>query len=81
MNTQIGQYIRGRVIEIVIVSVVSLITFLICGPQYAVLLAVIVGLSVIVPYVGAILASIPVAILGLMQVFQGISWSPTLLSG
>ena len=72
VNVQIGQYIRGRVIEIIIVSVVSIITFLCVGLQYAVLLGVIVGLSVIIPYVGAILAAIPVAIISLLQF--GISW-------
>ena len=72
VNHQIGQYIRGRVIEIIIVSIVSIITFAFCGLQYAILLGVLVGLSVIIPYVGAILVSIPVGVLALIQ--WGMSW-------
>lgn len=72
VNMQIGQYIRGRVIEIIIISIVSIITFLCFGMQYAVLLGVIVGLSVIIPYVGAVLAAVPVIIISLVQ--WGFSW-------
>ena len=72
VHYKIGQYIRGRVIEIMIISIVSIITFLCCGLQYAVLLGVIVGLSVIVPYVGAVLAAFPVVIVSLVQ--WGFCW-------
>jgi putative permease len=72
VNHKIGQYIRGRVIEIIIVSIVAITTFLCFGMQYAVLLGVIVGLSVIIPYVGAVLAAFPVAIISLVQ--WGFSW-------
>jgi putative permease len=72
VNYKIGQYIRGRVIEIVIISIVSMITFVCFGLQYAVLLGVIVGLSVIIPYVGAVIAALPVAMISLLQ--WGFSW-------
>jgi putative permease len=72
VNYKIGQYIRGRVIEIVIISLVSMITFLCFGQQYAVLLGVIVGLSVIIPYVGAVIAAVPVIMMSLVQ--WGFSW-------
>jgi len=72
VNQQIGQYIRGRVIEFVIISVVSIIVFLCFGLQYAVLLGIIAGLSVILPYVGPILAAIPVTIVSLLQ--WGFNW-------
>ena len=67
MNQKIGAYVRGRVIEIIIVGIVSVIAFALLGLQYAFLLGVLLGLSVIVPYIGAIVVTIPVAIVGLMQ--------------
>ncbi|MFW0094681.1 MAG: AI-2E family transporter [Coxiella endosymbiont of Haemaphysalis qinghaiensis] len=67
MNQKIGAYVQGRVIEIIIVSSISVITFALLGLQYAFLLGVLLGLSVIVPYIGAIIVTIPIAIVGLMQ--------------
>ncbi len=67
VNTKIGAYVRGRALEIIIVSVVSMISFAILGLQYSVLLGVLVGLSVIVPYIGAVVVTIPVVIIALMQ--------------
>lgn len=67
MNVQIMNYLRGKVIEIVIVGVVSTITFLFLDLRYAELLGVLVGLSVLVPYVGATIVTFPVAVVGLFQ--------------
>lgn len=57
----IGNYVRGKFIEILIVWSVSLVVFVILDLPYALLLSLVVGLSVIVPYVGAAIATIPVA--------------------
>ncbi|MFI2812362.1 MULTISPECIES: AI-2E family transporter [Microbulbifer] len=67
MNEQVANYVRGKVIEIGIVAVVSYIAFLILGVNYALLLAVAVGLSVLIPYIGAAVVTIPVAAIGLFQ--------------
>ncbi|GAA6131810.1 AI-2E family transporter [Halopseudomonas sabulinigri] len=67
MNEQIGNYIRGKATEILIVGAVTYICFAILGVNYAALLAVLVGLSVLVPYIGATVATIPVAMIGLFQ--------------
>jgi putative permease len=67
MNEQIANYIRGKVIEIVIVGVATYIGFAILGLQYSVLLALLVGLSVLIPYVGATVVTVPVAVVGLIQ--------------
>lgn len=67
MNTQIANYIRGKVIEIIIVGTVSCITFVLMDLRYAVLLGVLVGLSVLIPYIGAAVVTIPVAVVGLFQ--------------
>ncbi|MDN3698811.1 MULTISPECIES: AI-2E family transporter [Vibrio] len=67
MNQQISNYIRGKVLEILIVGGVSYITFAILDLRYSVLLAVAVGLSVLIPYIGAAAVTVPVAIVGLFQ--------------
>ncbi|MEL7291979.1 MAG: AI-2E family transporter [Pseudomonadota bacterium] len=67
MNEQISNYIRGKVMEILIVGGVSYITFAILDLRYSVLLAVAVGLSVLIPYIGAAAVTVPVAIVGLFQ--------------
>jgi len=67
MNQQIMNYIRGKVIEIVIIGGASFIAFAIFDLRYAALLGVLVGLSVLIPFVGAALVTVPVAAVALFQ--------------
>ncbi|OUS33004.1 AI-2E family transporter [Thalassotalea sp. 42_200_T64] len=67
MHQQIHNYIRGKVIEILIIGIASTIAFLFLDLRYAVLLGALVGLSVLVPYVGATVVTIPVCLVGLFQ--------------
>ncbi|TEW53701.1 AI-2E family transporter [Psychromonas sp. RZ22] len=67
MNGQIMNYIRGKVIEILIVGVVTYLTFFIMDLRYSALLAVLVGLSVLIPYIGAAAVTVPVAVAALFQ--------------
>ena len=67
MNVQVANYARGKAVEILIVGVVSYITFALFGLKYAVLLSLLVGLSVIIPYIGAAAVTIPIAIIGYFQ--------------
>ncbi|MFZ7217130.1 AI-2E family transporter [Avibacterium avium] len=67
MQKQIANYIRGKIIEILVVGVITYAIFLFFDLRYALLLAVAVGLSVLVPYVGAVLVSIPVALVAMSQ--------------
>lgn len=67
MNQQIANYVRGKAIEIVIVGVVSYAVFMFMGLNYSALLAIGVGLSVLIPYIGAAVATIPVAMVGFFQ--------------
>ncbi|APX92026.1 AI-2E family transporter [Halomonas sp. 1513] len=61
MDDQIANYVRGKFIEIIIVGTVAFLTFAFFGLPYSALLAVLVGLSVLVPYIGAAVATLPVA--------------------
>ena len=67
MNLQIMNYIRGKVIEILIVGISTTLAFILLDLQYAVLLGVLVGLSVLVPYVGATIVTFPVLLVALFQ--------------
>ncbi|WP_333606741.1 AI-2E family transporter [Arsukibacterium sp.] len=67
MNLQIMNYIRGKILEILIVGAVSYGVFSLFGLNYALLLAVIVGFSVLIPYIGAAVATLPVALVALFQ--------------
>ena len=67
VNLQVANYVRGKIWEIFIVGMVSYIVFLFLGLKFASLLAVIVGLSVIVPYIGATVVTIPVGVMAFFQ--------------
>jgi len=67
MDFQIGNYVRGKFWEIMIVGVASYIAFAILGLKYSLLMASLVGLSVVVPYIGATVVTFPVAIIGFFQ--------------
>ena len=67
MNLQIAKYVRGKGIEIIIVGLVSYVAFAWFDLNYTALLALLVGLSVIVPYVGATLVTVPVVLVALLQ--------------
>ena len=61
MDGQIANYVRGKVVEIIIVGTVTFITFSFFGLPYSALLAVLIGFSVLVPFIGAAVATLPVA--------------------
>ena len=67
MDGQIGNYVRGKSNEILIVGSVSYIAFVILGLNYASLLAMIVGLSVLIPYIGAAVVTLPIAFVAYFQ--------------
>lgn len=75
MNQQIANYVRGKVVEIFIVAAVSFITFSLFGLNYALLLAIVTGLSVLIPYVGAAVVTLPIFLIGFFQW----GWSQELL--
>jgi putative permease len=60
VDMQIGNYVRGKFAEIFILWFVSYATFATLGLNYAMLLAVLMGVQVIIPYIGATLVTFPV---------------------
>lgn len=67
MNDQLFNYVTGKFLEMLIVSITSYALFATLGLPYAVLIAILVGLSVIIPIFGAILVTIPVVLIGLYE--------------
>ncbi|ACQ92548.1 protein of unknown function UPF0118 [Tolumonas auensis DSM 9187] len=67
MNEQIANYIRGKVIHILVVSAVNYAVFALMGINYALLLGISVGVSVLIPYIGAVAVTIPVIVVALFQ--------------
>lgn len=67
VNSQIGNYVRGKFWEILIIWGATYATFLWLGLQYAMLLGLVVGLSVLIPYIGAAVITLPVALVAYAQ--------------
>lgn len=67
VDGKIANYIRGKFVEIIIVWIVTYAVFAIMGLNYSLLLSFLVGLSVIIPYVGAIAVTVPIALIGFFQ--------------
>ncbi|WP_303286434.1 MULTISPECIES: AI-2E family transporter [Marinobacter] len=65
VNLQCANYVRGKALEIVIVGGATYIAFKLLGMPYAALLSLLVGLSVVIPYIGAAVVTIPVAVIAL----------------
>jgi putative permease len=67
VDRQVGNYVRGKFWEILIVWGVSYAVFAVLGLNFAVLLSALVGLSVIVPFIGAAVVTVPVAVVAYFQ--------------
>jgi len=71
-EAQIANYVRGKVMEILIVGAATFVTFRFLGLQYSALLATLVGFSVLIPYIGAAVVTIPIAFVAFFQ--YGWNW-------
>ena len=67
VDMQIANYVRGKFAEVVILASASYVTYSLLGLNYAILLSVLMGLSVVIPYVGATLVTFPVLGVAIIQ--------------
>jgi len=67
VNDKISGYVRGKFLEILVVWGTTYIAFLFLSLDFALLLSFVVGISVLIPYVGAALVTIPVAMVAYFQ--------------
>jgi predicted PurR-regulated permease PerM len=67
IQTKIGGWLRGQLLLMFIVGLLTYIGLYFLGIKYALTLALVAALLEIIPYVGPILAAIPAVILGFVQ--------------
>ena len=63
MQEKLGHWLRGQIVLMVIVGLLTYIGLLIAGVDYALVLAIFAGLAEIVPYAGPIIAAVPAIII------------------
>lgn len=75
VDIQLGNYIRGKLLEVLIVTAMAFMIFFLLRLNYAVLLAVLVGVSSLIPILGAVIVSVPVILVAILEW----GWSAPLL--
>ena len=75
IDTALSNFIIGKVILNLILSVMIYIGFLIIGLPYSLLLTVISFFLNFIPYIGALLATVPVVIIGFIESPSIAIWS------
>ncbi|MEC9484350.1 MAG: AI-2E family transporter [Candidatus Izemoplasma sp.] len=61
-NHTVGAYLRGQLVLMLAIGIVATILYKLIGLQYFFIFGIIVGLTNIIPYFGAIIAMVPVVI-------------------
>ncbi|MBI4497680.1 MAG: AI-2E family transporter [Chloroflexi bacterium] len=74
MGQTMGGYVRGAVIDGLIIGVLAYLGFSLIGVNFALVLAIIAGIFEIVPVVGPILATVPAVAVALLH-----SWTQALM--
>jgi putative permease len=72
VNTAVGGYIRGKFLEMLLLGATAYLGFIYIGFQYAFLMGIFTGLSVLIPFLGLAVVTVPVVVLGIFQ--WGMSW-------
>jgi putative permease len=67
VNDKTGAYVRGKIYEVGIVASVAWATFGLIDLEFGMLLAALTGLSVLVPYIGVAVVSLPVILVAFFQ--------------
>jgi len=79
-ESQIANYVRGKVLEIFIVGSVTYVTLILLDLQYAVLLAALTGFSVLIPYIGAAVVTLPIALVAWFQWGWGVEFIQVMIA-
>jgi putative permease len=67
LDVQLGKYVKGKFWEFLILGVSVYICFSFFGLKYSILLAALVGASVVMPYIGIMIVSIPFVLVAYFQ--------------
>lgn len=72
INFQIGQFVRARILESLIVGGVTAVGLLMISFPYPLLLGVFAGVTNLIPYLGPILGAVPAFLLALINGYSGL---------
>jgi predicted PurR-regulated permease PerM len=67
INVNLGEYFKGVGIVCFCVGALAYISFLIIGLEFALILAIIIGITNIIPYLGPFIGAIPAALIALFD--------------
>ena len=67
INSQVGQFVRARFLEALIVAVVVWIGLWILDFPFAILLALFAGVTNLIPYIGPIIGAIPAILIAIIN--------------
>ncbi len=67
VDMQIANYVRGKFVEVFLLGITSYVVYSFFDLNYAILLSILMGFSVMIPYVGATLVTFPVLGVAAMQ--------------
>lgn len=69
MNSQVGAYLKGQIAVSIAIGLMTFIGFAIIGMPYSGTLAIVTGVTAIIPYIGPVVAFIPALIIALLHSF------------
>ena len=77
LNRQLGDYLRSRVIQTILLSTLCAIGYWILGLKFALILGFIAGLANLIPYIGPFIGAIPATMIALIEIETrlGFGWS------
>ena len=75
LDQQLGDYLRSRLIQTIIISIIAAIGYWILGLRFAILIGIIAGLANLIPYIGPFIGAIPAIIVAFLDARFGLGWS------
>ena len=75
LDQQLGDYLRSRLIQTIIISIIAAIGYWILGLRFALLIGIIAGLANLIPYIGPFIGAIPAIIVVFLGSHFGLGWS------
>ncbi|MCB0357942.1 MAG: AI-2E family transporter, partial [Bdellovibrionales bacterium] len=67
INDQVGQFVRARILEAIIVAFVVWLGLWLIGTPFAGLLALFAGITNLIPYIGPIIGAVPAIVIALIN--------------
>ena len=75
LDRQLGDYLRSRLIQTIIISIIAAMGYWILGLRFALLIGIIAGLANLIPYIGPFIGAIPAVIVVFLDSRFGPGWS------